>query len=291
MDVVITGAQVGAQYALLAIAVAVMYSTTRVVNFAIGTFAVAAVYVSLKLAEAGWPALAAVALGCLAAAVIAVAMEIIVAVPLLRRLPGDGPGVVVVASILVLELGRAGLSVVFGPNPLSWPSSLSLEGAIALGDSKVTHVALVTYAVSGVVLAAAYLTLYRTGIGAVVRAVAERPGTMGLVGVNASRVRMVSWGVAGLLSGVAGILLAGGISPSPGMMVNPLIGALAGVAVGGLTSLLGSALGAFAVGITQTAAAMWVGSLAFTAFPVILIIVVLVVRPQGLFGRGEVERA
>ncbi|MGW2308805.1 branched-chain amino acid ABC transporter permease [Actinomadura luteofluorescens] len=291
MDVVITGAQVGAQYALLAIAVAVMYSTTRVVNFAIGTFAVAAVYVSLKLAEAGWPALAAVALGCLAAAVIAVAMEIIVAVPLLRRLPGDGPGVVVVASILVLELGRAGLSVVFGPNPLSWPSSLSLEGAIALGDSKVTHVALVTYAVSGVVLAAAYLTLYRTGIGAVVRAVAERPGTMGLVGVNASRVRMVSWGVAGLLSGVAGILLAGGISPSPGMMVNPLIGALAGVAVGGLTSLLGSAIGAFAVGITQTAAAMWVGPLAFTAFPVILIIVVLVVRPQGLFGRGEVERA
>ncbi|MGI5421954.1 branched-chain amino acid ABC transporter permease [Actinomadura luteofluorescens] len=291
MDVVITGAQVGAQYALLAIAVAVMYSTTRVVNFAIGTFAVAAVYVSLKLAEAGWPALAAVALGCLAAAVIAVAMEIIVAVPLLRRLPGDGPGVVVVASILVLELGRAGLSVVFGPNPLSWPSSLSLEGAIALGDSKVTHVALVTYAVSGVVLGAAYLTLYRTGIGAVVRAVAERPGTMGLVGVNASRVRMVSWGVAGLLSGVAGILLAGGISPSPGMMVNPLIGALAGVAVGGLTSLLGSAIGAFAVGITQTAAAMWVGPLAFTAFPVILIIVVLVVRPQGLFGRGEVERA
>ncbi|MEV0663783.1 branched-chain amino acid ABC transporter permease [Actinomadura luteofluorescens] len=291
MDVVITGAQVGAQYALLAIAVAVMYSTTRVVNFAIGTFAVAGVYVSLKLAEAGWPALAAVALGCLAAAVIAVAMEVIVAVPLLRRLPGDGPGVVVVASILVLELGRAGLSVVFGPNPLSWPSSLSLEGAIALGDNEVTHVALVTYAVSGVVLAAAYLTLYRTGIGAVVRAVAERPGTMGLVGVNASRVRMVSWGVAGLLSGVAGILLAGGISPSPGMMVNPLIGALAGVAVGGLTSLLGSAVGAFAVGITQTAAAMWVGPLAFTAFPVILIIVVLVVRPQGLFGRGEVERA
>jgi branched-chain amino acid transport system permease protein len=104
-------------------------------------------------------------------------------------------------------------------------------------------------------------------------------------------VRLVSWGVAGLLSGVAGILLANGISPAPAMMVNPLIGALAGVAVGGLTSLLGSAFGAFAVGLTQTAAATWVGSLAFTAFPVALIILVLIVRPQGLFGRGAAERA
>lgn len=291
MDVVITGAQVGAQYALLAIAVAVTYSTTRVVNFAIGTFAVAGVYVSLKLVEAGWPAVVAVVLGCLAAAVIAVAMEITVAVPLLRKLPKDGPGVVVVAGILVLELGRAVLSVTFGPNPLAWPSSLSVDGALAFGGSVVTHAALVTYAVSGVVLTVAYLVLYRTGTGAVVRAVAERPETMGLVGVYASRVRLVSWGVAGLLSGVAGILLANGISPAPAMMVNPLIGALAGVAVGGLTSLLGSAFGAFAVGLTQTAAATWVGSLAFTAFPVALIILVLIVRPQGLFGRGAAERA
>lgn len=291
MDVAITGAQVGAQYALLAIAVAVMYSTTRVVNFAIGTFAVSAVYVSLKLVEVGWPSLAAIAAGCLAAAMVAIVMEIVVAVPLLKKLPVDGPGVVVVASILVLELGRAGLSVIFGPNPLTWPSELSLDGAVSVGEYTVTHAALLTYAVSGVVLLAAYLVLYRTSTGAVVRAVAERPETMGLVGVNASRVRLVSWGVAGLLAGVAGVLLANSISPAPAMMLNPLIGALAGVAVGGLTSLLGSAFGAFVVGVTQTAAATWVGSVAFTAFPVILIIVVLVVRPQGLFGRANAVRA
>ncbi|TDB90633.1 branched-chain amino acid ABC transporter permease [Actinomadura sp. KC216] len=291
MDVLITGAQVGAQYSLLAIAVAVMYSTTRVVNFAIGTFAVAAVYVSLKLAQAGWPALAAVGLGCLAAALIAVVMELLVALPLLKRLPAHGPGVVVVASILVLELGRAVLNVFFGASPLDWPASLSLDGALVLGGNRFSHTALVTYAMSAMVLIVAYLVLYRTATGAVVRAVAERPGTMGLVGVNASRVRSVSWGVAGLLSGLAGILLANGISPAPAMMVNPLIGALAGVAVGGLTSLMGSALGAFAVGVTQTAAATWVGPLAFTAFPVGLIIIVLVVRPQGLFGRPEAERA
>jgi branched-chain amino acid transport system permease protein len=291
MDVLITGAQVGAQYSLLAIAVALTYSTTRVVNFAIGTFAVVGVYVSLRLVNAGLPALAAVVLGCLAAAVIAVLMEIVVAVPLLKRLPADGPGVVVVASILVLELGRAVLSVVFGPNPLDWPVALSFDGTLAFGGYRVTHAALLTYAVSGVVLVAAYLVLYRTGTGAVVRAVAERPQTMGLVGVSAARVRLVSWGAAGLLSGVAGVLLANNISPAPAMMVNPLIGALAGVAVGGLTSLLGSAFGAFAVGLTQTAAATWVGSLAFTAFPVALIIIVLLFRPQGLFGQGEAERA
>lgn len=291
MDVVITGAQVGAQYALLAIAVALMYSTTRVVNFAIGTFAVAAVYASLKLAERGLPAPAAIALGCLAAAALAIVMELVVAVPLLRKLPADGPGVVVVASILVLELGRGAINVIFGPNPLTWPASLALDGAVRLGGYPVSHAALVTYAVCGVVLVAAYLVLYRTGIGAVVRAVAERPRTMGLVGVNAARVRLASWGVAGLLAGGAGVLLANSVSPAPAMMVNPLIGALAGVAVGGLTSLLGAAFGAFAVGLAQTAAATWVGTVAFTAFPVALIVVVLVLRPQGLFGRAEAVRA
>jgi branched-chain amino acid transport system permease protein len=290
MDVVLAGAQAGAQYALLAVAIVVVFSTTRVVNFAVAAFGVVAVYVALTLSRGGIPGAIAIVLGCLAAGLCAGVMERVVATPLLNRLPKDGPGVVIIASLLVLELGRTGTNLIFGATPKAWPAALSVDGAVDFAGSVLTHAAIITYIVTAVVMACSYWLVYRTTMGTIVRAVAERPKTMGLVGVEASRVRFASWVVAGVLAGVAGILLANSITPTPGMTLHPLIGALAGVALGGLTSILGAAAGAFLIGMAQTMAAAWLTEIAVTALPVALILVVLLLRPQGLFGRAEAVR-
>jgi branched-chain amino acid transport system permease protein len=123
--------------------------------------------------------------------------------------------------------------------------------------------------------------------------VAINPQSAALSGLPVERLLMIGWGLAAALGAVAGALVAPQLTLTPGMLDTALVYALAAVILGGLTSPVGVVVAAWMIGVLENLAAVYVGFIGFdlkVAVPFILIFVVLIVRPQGLFGRKTVVR-
>jgi branched-chain amino acid transport system permease protein len=132
-----------------------------------------------------------------------------------------------------------------------------------------------------------------TKLGLALRAVAINPQSAAFSGLPVGRLLMVGWGLAAALGAVAGALVAPQLTLTPGMMDNALVYALAAVILGGLTSPVGVVVAAWLIGVLENLAAVYVSFIGYdlkVAVPFILIFVVLIVRPQGLFGRKVVVR-
>ena len=132
-----------------------------------------------------------------------------------------------------------------------------------------------------------------TKLGLALRAVAINPQSAAFSGLPVGRLLMIGWGLAAGLGAVAGALVAPQLTLTPGMLDTALVYALAAVILGGLTSPVGVVVAAWIIGILENLAAVYITSIGFDlkiAVPFILIFVVLIVRPQGLFGRKTVVR-
>ena len=132
-----------------------------------------------------------------------------------------------------------------------------------------------------------------TKLGLALRAVAVNPQSAAFSGMPVERLLMVGWGLAAALGAVAGALVAPQLTLTPGMLDSALVYALAAVILGGLTSPVGVVVAAWLIGVLENLAAVYVPFIGFdlkVAVPFILIFVVLLVRPQGLFGRKNVVR-
>jgi branched-chain amino acid transport system permease protein len=132
-----------------------------------------------------------------------------------------------------------------------------------------------------------------TKLGLALRAVAINPASAAFSGVNVGRNLMIGWGLAAVLGAVAGVLVAPQLTLTPGMMDSALVYALAACILGGLSSPIGVVVAAWLIGVLENLAAVYVPFIGHDlkiAVPFILIFVVLIVRPQGLFGRKAVVR-
>jgi branched-chain amino acid transport system permease protein len=132
-----------------------------------------------------------------------------------------------------------------------------------------------------------------TKLGLALRAVAINPHSSAFSGLPVGRLLMVGWGLAAVLGAVAGVLVAPQLSLTPGMMDSALVYALAACILGGLSSPVGVVVAAWLIGVLENLAAVYVPFIGHDlkiAVPFILIFVVLIVRPQGLFGRKAVVR-
>jgi branched-chain amino acid transport system permease protein len=132
-----------------------------------------------------------------------------------------------------------------------------------------------------------------TKLGLALRAVAVNPASAAFSGIPVGRHLMIGWGLAASLGAVAGVLVAPQLTLTPGMMDSALVYALAAVILGGLTSPLGVVVAAWLIGVLENLAAVYVPFIGHDlkiAVPFILIFVVLIIRPQGLFGRRSVVR-
>jgi branched-chain amino acid transport system permease protein len=132
-----------------------------------------------------------------------------------------------------------------------------------------------------------------TKLGLALRAVAVNPQSAAFSGLPVGRLLMVGWGLAAGLGAIAGALIAPSQTLTPGMMDAALVYALAAVILGGMSSPIGVVLAAWMIGVLENLAAVYVPFIGYDlkiAVPFILIFIVLIVRPQGLFGRKEVVR-
>jgi branched-chain amino acid transport system permease protein len=281
----------GAIFGLMAVGIGLVFGVLRLVNFAYGQLVMAGAFALALASEWDWPAWAGVALCIATALVLSAAMEVLV----FRPLRAQSAAVMLVATFAVAFFLQSVALLWFGPLGKPATSLVSLSRPVDVAGLDVRKITLVAIVVAAICLVLLLLLLERTTIGLHMRAAAMDFGTARLLGVRAERVIATAVLVSGLLAGIVAVLLTVQ-SPlvTPGFGLNETIVVLAGVVVGGMDRLLSATLGGFAIGF---ASGLIGGSLPtdqsqyLPSFVFGLVILVLLIRPSGLFSHGrQVER-
>jgi branched-chain amino acid transport system permease protein len=291
MDVlqqVVDGITSGSIYGAVALALVLVYRSTGLINFAQGQLAAVSAYLAFSLTKSGLPVVAAIIVATVASAALGAGLER----TLIRRFERADHLVTIVVTVALLICGNGLISLFWGadlkPFPAIFPSRNLSVGGLHFTVSDVGTV-VVLLCVIGLV----DLLFQRTRFGLALRAVALNRESSAQSGLPVGRLLMAGWGIAALIGSVAGCLVAPTISLQPGMMDGVLVYALAAAILGGLDSPVGAIVAAWLIGITQNLAGAYVdfiGSDLQIVVPLVLMVLVLLVRPQGLFGRKEVQR-
>jgi branched-chain amino acid transport system permease protein len=172
----------------------------------------------------------------------------------------------------------------FGGNFLGIPSTL--EGTVTVIGVKIAYQRLLILAVAALMLVATWALLYRTRLGLAIRATANDLEVANLMGMNVHRVAMATVAISVALAAIAGVVVAPVFVVDPFMWLSPLVTMLAIVVLGGLGSMKGSLIGALIIGYVEaiTVFALPQGSFLKGAVALSIMVIVLLVRPEGLFG-------
>jgi len=288
IQLVIEGLATGSIYGALALAIVLVNRATGLINFAQGGMAVLSTFVAYALFNAGAPLPLAILGAVVFAFVLGAAIERVIVRPFERGDPDTA--VVVTIGLFVLIGGVA--AFFFGYEPRQFPSFFGTT-SIDLGGVFVSLRSLGTIVVLAVVVVLLQLLFRGTKLGLAMRAVADNPQSAALSGLPVSRLLMIGWGLASVLGVIAGVLVAPQLFVSPGMLDFVLVYALAAAILGGLDSPLGAVVAAWFIGVIENLAGAYIdviGNDLKIAVPFLVMIIILIVRPQGLFGRKVVVR-
>src|SRR5687768_9540549 len=285
---VISGLATGGIYGSVALALVMIYQATDVVNYAQGEMAMFSSYLAWTLMNAGLPYWVAF-FGTLVLSFIGgVLIERIVIRPV-ERAP-ILTIVIVCIGLLVILNSVAGwiYSYIQKPFPSPFPGRPIKIGNIVFGAHDVGAIA-----VTLIVLAFLYAFFRFTTLGLAMRAAAQNPASSRLCGIRVGWMLAIGWGLAALVGAVAGMMVAPIVFLDPNMMSGILIYAFASATLGGFTSPGGAVVGGLIVGVTENLVGTYVrfiGTELKLTVALAIILIVLMVRPSGLFGRGVVHR-
>jgi neutral amino acid transport system permease protein len=285
------GLVTGSVIALAAAGVSILYGILRLVNFAYGDYMTFGAFIGILFnVTLGLPIVAAALLAMAATALLSVALELVLWRPLRARSAGF-------MSLFLVSIGlalvlRHVIYLVAGPQPRTYavdPYKVYVIGSARLSGAQ--GVAVVVAAV-GIVLVG--LLVARTGVGRMMRALADDVALAAVAGVRTSRVILLTWIVSGLLAGLAGVL-AGLVQASfnPQLGFTLLLPIFAAVVLGGIGSVYGALAGGLVLGLVMEVST-WpeiAGGVDPTYKPVVAfaaLVLALLLRPQGLFGRARV---
>jgi branched-chain amino acid transport system permease protein len=282
----------GAIYALMAVGIGLVFGVMRLVNFAYGQLVMAGAFALAFASERDWPIGLGIALCFAVVLALSLAMERVV----FRPLRSQSAAVMLIATFAVAFLLQSIALLWFGPLGKTATSLVQLNRPISVGSLEIRKITIVAIVVAAVCLALLVLLLGRTSIGLHMRAAAMDFPTARLLGVRADLVSTVAVLIAGALAAVVAVLLTVQYpTVTPTYALQHTIIVLAGVVVGGMTRLVSATLGGFLIGY---ASGLLGGALPSSqsqylpSFLFGLVILVLLVRPDGLFTRrrGLVER-
>jgi branched-chain amino acid transport system permease protein len=285
---VVNGIQSGAIYASLALAIVLIFRSTSLLNFAQGEMAMFSTYAAWLLQDIGLPIVIAI-LGAMAFSVVGgAAIERLV----IRPVGSDNVLAIVIVTIGLFIAINALAGWIYGTDGRTFPRVFSNDPLIEAGDVTITRETVGIVGILLVVVGLLYLLFQKTKVGLAMRAVASNPESSRLVGIKVGQILMLGWGLAAALGALAGSLAAPQLSLSQNLMLSVLVYSFAAATLGGFDSPLGAVVGGLVVGVTQNLAGQYIdffdGFELASAF--LLILVVLLVRPQGLFGRKVVTR-
>jgi branched-chain amino acid transport system permease protein len=285
---VVSGLASGAIFASLALALVLIYRTTDVVNFSQGEMATFATYIAWSLMDHGlsyWPAF-------VLTLAIAFAGGVGVERTLIRPVE-HRPEIVIVIVTIGLLIALNGLTGwIWGAEVKAFDSPFPND-TVEIGGVAFSIQDLGTFGVCLVTVLALWAFFRFTTIGLVMRAVANNPDASRLMGVRVGWMLAVGWGLAAVLGAVAGMMAAPTLFLDPSMMLVVLIYAFAAAVLGGIDSPVGAVVGGLALGVIINllgAYVDFVGSELRLPTALAVLLVVLLIRPQGLFGHAVVRR-
>lgn len=285
IELVASGLAIGAIYGLVAMGFAVIYKATGIVNFAQGEMGMLTAYTSWSVAMAlGTDAVSTVLISVTVGALIGLACERLIMRPML----GEPVLSVVLVTVGLAVVLRALVTLVWGAVPhkfaVGGADRIVEVGNVGLRASQLTVFALLLVAIAGF-----WYFLRRSRFGVAMRAVAADEKTARLMGVSTARVQAVAWAAASGLAGLAGAFFAViyGLAPT---MFELGLKAFPATVLGGFDSILGSAASGLIIGVLENLVGGYLPSTLKEIAGFVLILVVLMVRPFGLFGEKRIER-
>ncbi|QFG25728.1 branched-chain amino acid ABC transporter permease [Actinomadura sp. WMMB 499] len=291
IELVINGLSMGAVYALIALGFVIIFKATEVVNFAHASLLLVGGFITAKLHEqlGFWLALAA---GIAGAALIGALVEALV----LRRARTENHAVLAIVTIgidivLTTELTRQiGTEVLSMGDP--WKNQIVTIGGVSIAQTRIAALLVAALLITAFLLAFRY-----TSWGVAMRAAAEDGETAALMGIRLRRVSLTAWAIAGGLAAVAALFLT--VFPTPGLDRSTSYAAMKAfpaAILGGLDSTTGALAGGLIIGLTESLVTGYQGDLTFLGrgigevAPFVVMIVILLIRPAGLFGTRELTR-
>lgn len=288
-----SGVALGGKYALIALGFSIVFKATGVINFAQASLVLIGAYLTFNFHQT-WELnfylalLMAMGVGAL----IGITVEALV----LRRLVGEAPATVIMVTIGILFVLDNLTTAVWGPNNHNLGDPWGIKTRPFLGVT-VADRDLWTIIFTAVVVFGFFLFFRYSTLGLAMRAAAFDPEAAMAQGIPARRVYRVAWAIAGLVAALAGATLAAGSGQlSPGTGSLALI-AFPAIILGGLDSPGGAVVGGVIIGLVQQFTALlapeyfeWVGESFERVSPYLVMIIILLIRPYGLFGTKEVRR-
>jgi branched-chain amino acid transport system permease protein len=284
---IVNGVIFGLIYALIALGLTIVFSIMRVVNFAHGELFMLGGYLLYFLTEPlGLPALAGLPLCMLAVCLVGFLIERGLLRPIYtENLERAEEYAIIITFGLSLLLQNGALGVI-GPYELT-PASFWAGSKQVMGDLYVAGDRLFAAGMSILLLAATLFLFYRTWLGQALLATAQNRVGASIVGINVIRMNLYAMGLSGMLAAAAGALVAPIFLVYPDVGTVPVVKAFVIIVLGGMGSIPGTILGALLLGLVESLGSVFLSVSYRDVYAFLVLIVVLLIRPYGLFGQRE----
>jgi branched-chain amino acid transport system permease protein len=287
IDLTLNGVATGAIYAAVALALVLIWRATRIVNFAQGAMLMITTYIASAVINSSgsyW-------LGFVVALGAALVFGAVVERVLIRRVEGGPPlnAVIVTLGLYTLLIAVAGM--IWGNSPRSFPAAFSIRG-YEVGGTRLLFSPNDSFTVLVVIAVALGLALLfrATSLGLRMRAAAFAPEVARLLGVRVGRMFTVGWALAAVAGALAGLLVAPSVFLGPNDFDPILISGFVAAVLGGLDSPPGAVVGGLVLGLALSYVSGYEGSALVPLAALVILVIVLMVRPTGLFPSSKERR-
>ena len=281
IGIIIQGFLISGLYALIAVGFTLIFSVGRVLNLAYGIYIMLGGYAYYTLAQV--LELSKI-ISLLGAIIVGILFGILTYFGIVKRLLSN-PIAVEISTLILAVVMQAVIILIYSPAPRAiWPIIAGITRVHEVTISWNIFFAMIT---SWGVLAALLVFVRKTQLGRAILAVSMDTKGALLSGIDPERINILTWGLSGALGALAGVFFATYTQLDPTMWVSPLITAVAVVIIGGIGSIMGSLVAAHIVGFMETITTTVIAPELRGVFTLLLIIIILVILPKGLFGKEE----
>ncbi|GBD12741.1 High-affinity branched-chain amino acid transport system permease protein LivH [bacterium HR24] len=294
---IVLGLATGAVYALVALAIVLIYRSTDIINFAqsemamFGTFAMWSIWLSgVPFFSNPWALL-------VLAGLFGLGLGAVVERVVIRPVEGKPLLTIVVVTLGLFLLLNSVATWIWaqGELPKSFPSPLSVLKAVDIGFANIPQHHLLIFGVGVATMVLLGLLFNYTKLGLAMRATAQNPLAARLMGINVGNMLTLGWALSGTLGGISGALIAPVLSLHPAFMLSVLLYAFAAAVLGGLNSVPGAVVGGFIIGVAENLLGTYtphaiLGPEMKLPLALMLLVAILLVRPTGLLGERAVRR-
>jgi branched-chain amino acid transport system permease protein len=290
VNVTLSGLTQGMIYAAFALALVLIWRSTRIVNFAQGSMAAATAFIALALINSGWSYWAALVVALVSGFLMGAIVERVI----IRPVEGGPELNAVIVTLGLFVAIQALIAIIAGSSFQSFPTPFGVRG-FTIGDTTILLTPTSLYIIGSVLVVMALLVaLFRfTRVGLAMRASAFGQEVARLLGVRVGRMLTLGWALAAVVGSLSGLLIAGGGFVYPAYMDSLIVFGFVAAVLGGLDSPVGAIVGGLILGLALSYVSGYVerGSSLVNVAALVILMVVLLVRPGGLFASSTARRA